>query len=264
MPPKKKVTPKKKTSRTTPVHPGGDQEPTAAATAAAAAAATDDAMGNVLAGIHNINFDARQYIGTPTIIVKIFQSDDPDSPFRRLRRRVSILAIAMSGCKPEDINISQKQVTGGTRIAVRWRLPSKMCMSDFLLGTIAVEDPDMADAIEPELQKLAGQWQLYEVDLGMQLEGCFCIGPGLQPAAMHEQHCRWNTPPDRSKGGAIFQAFCTLVTAFEVAQDKGDNRYDEYNDYSLFNMTEDHANYSMTWAAATASFKNQPAPAPAA
>ncbi|CAB9525861.1 expressed unknown protein [Seminavis robusta] len=264
MPPKKK-TAKKKTSRTTPVRGGGDEEPTAAATTAANAAATaTDAMGDVLMSLQNINLDPRQHIGAPTIIVKIFQSDDPDSPFRRLRRRVSILAIAMSGCKPEDIKIAQKQVPGGTRIAVRWRLPNKMCMADFLLGSIAAEDPDMADAVEPELQKLAGQWQLYEFDLGMQLEGFFRIGPSLQPAGMHEQHRRWNTPPDRSRGGAIFQAFCTMVTAFEVALDNGDNRYEEYDDYGLVNMTEDHANYSNDMRRRNSYFNQPPAAAPAA
>ncbi|CAB9518772.1 hypothetical protein SEMRO_962_G225170.1 [Seminavis robusta] len=240
---KKKKTSTKKTAkktRTAPVVGGGGGD--APAEAAAAAVPLACPPGETMVTSRVVTCDKFM---APTMLLRIFTSDDMDSKYRTKRKRASLLLILVSGMRPEDVRVIQKHVNCGghcgSQFLVKWRIPKELRQADFVMARNAIMDSEFCNDLEEFMNDVTGGWQEHPVDLGFQTEGFF-RDKHFRKAEPEAVHWRWSTPPIQGANGR-FQAACVYVTTFEVAHQADEDRYDDLDDYSLEQMTLSDVEY---------------------
>ncbi|CAB9508313.1 hypothetical protein SEMRO_342_G121730.1 [Seminavis robusta] len=230
---KKKAAPKKQT-RTTPVRGGGggDDPP-----------ATPVDIPEVACGVHagpevlaSSGLVTCNKFFAPTMILRIFVSDDITQDYHVSRKRATLTCYLVSGMRPEDCRVIQRHQRCGTQFVVRWRIPKELRTADFIMARHSVSDPDGCRQLDEFLRTQPEGWQEHSIDLGFQTEGFFRALPSFLPAKPEEIHLRWQTPPIAGKNGH-FRAACVFVTAYEVDQGDVDERYDDLDNYTLEEMS---------------------------
>ena len=253
---KKKKASAAKTRRTIPVVPGaadtteaptseraptGDNapeervEPPPAAGAGSTPAAARPGVNEITESMQEISLDPSEYRGAPALTLLVFLSKDPLSRVRRDRRRAALVAQGVSGTRPEDMKISTVKKGNSSLFRVSWREHESMHEATHILGRIADEDQELAQAMNQHLRKKK-DWQTFDVLVPFQTEGFCRKYPGLEIALPHEQERRWMTAPIKSLNQLDYQAQMSMITAFELAEDNDEARLRHGDTYQVEDM----------------------------